>query len=58
MDNHQGSEVIQKLILKQIDRDGYIPDTRTLKSDKGEIFEGQAVLGVLRRLAGHEVNYA
>ncbi len=45
------SEVLQKLILETIDRDGSIPDTRTL----GSAYDQQQVLGVLKRLELYQV---
>lgn len=48
------SEAIQQLILATLDQEGTIDDTTCLKLD-GQLMDQQLVLGVLKRLAAHEV---
>lgn len=49
-------DTLQTLILTSLDKDGSIADTRSLKANDGTVIDQQAILGVLKRLASHEVS--
>lgn len=50
----EGSESVQQLMLNTLDREGVIADTGALRLN-GSPVDQQTVLGVLKRLAAHEV---
>lgn len=50
----EASESVQQLILETLERQGSISNTNTLCIG-GKIIDQQLVLGILKRLAGHEV---
>lgn len=52
----RSSDSLQTLILTTLDKDGSIADTRSLQADDATVIDQQAILGVLKRLATHEVS--
>lgn len=51
------SEGVQRLILETLDRESIIEDTTKLNLHGQSTLDQQMVLGVLKRLAAHEVLY-
>ncbi len=50
------SDVIQQMILNNLDENGTISDSRTLRDPNGHPLDQQTILGVLKRLEAHEVH--